>query len=154
MPLDPVGPRHFFKPLPQFGIDGVPCPSNLFVRRNVGSRFVGIRDEGDVKLGMKPFSNRQERKHRVVYGREMSPQVKRPVPARRYLPQNLAGRKASRARPRDQFGCSTFSARERRKSLRFPCVPLLSTTPFHLYFGKVFLNMGAPLFDCCSVASS
>jgi hypothetical protein len=24
----------------------------------------------------------------------------------------------------------------------------------HLYFGKVFPNMGAPLFDCSSVASS
>src|SRR5712692_3691587 len=26
--------------------------------------------------------------------------------------------------------------------------------PSHLYFGKVFPNMGAPLFDCSSVASS
>src|SRR5882724_2119683 len=36
VPLDPVGPRHFFEPLPQFGIDDVPCLANLFVRRNVG----------------------------------------------------------------------------------------------------------------------
>src|SRR5713101_6284450 len=36
VPLDPVGPRHFFKPLPQFSIDDVPCLANLFVRRNVG----------------------------------------------------------------------------------------------------------------------
>ena len=57
--LDPIGPRHFFKPLPQFSIDDVPCPANLFVRRNVGSRFVGIRDEGDIKLRMKSFSQRQ-----------------------------------------------------------------------------------------------
>src|ERR1700681_5009911 len=56
VPLDPVGPRHLFKPLPQFGIDDIPCPANLFVRRNVGPRPVGIRDEGDIKLGMKSFS--------------------------------------------------------------------------------------------------
>src|SRR2546428_2384214 len=43
VPLDPVGPRHFFKPLPQFSINDVPCPVNLFVRRNAGSRLVGIR---------------------------------------------------------------------------------------------------------------
>src|SRR4029077_3882192 len=40
VPLDPVGPRHLFKPLPQFGIDDFPCPANLFVRRQVGSRSV------------------------------------------------------------------------------------------------------------------
>src|SRR5216683_2358888 len=43
-----------------------------------------------------------------------------------------------KACPRDQFGRSMFSARELRKSLRFPWVRLLSTTPFDLYFGKVF----------------
>ena len=26
MPLQPIGPRHFFKPLPQFSINDVPCP--------------------------------------------------------------------------------------------------------------------------------
>src|ERR1700716_899726 len=36
VPLDPVGPRHFFKPLPQFSIDDVPCLANLIVRRNCG----------------------------------------------------------------------------------------------------------------------
>src|SRR5437867_2260075 len=71
VPLDPVGPRHFFKPLPQFSINDVPCLLNLFVRRNVGSRLVGIRDEGDIKLGMKSFSQAQQ--HRVVYGGEMPP---------------------------------------------------------------------------------
>src|SRR5258705_12811880 len=34
VPLDPLGPRHFFKPLPQFSINEVPCLANLFVRRN------------------------------------------------------------------------------------------------------------------------
>src|SRR6266576_1314967 len=82
------------KSLPQFSLDDVPCPANLFVRRNVGSRFVGIRDEGGIKLGMKSFSQRQQREHRVVYGCEMSPQVKKPVPARRYFPENLLGREA------------------------------------------------------------
>src|SRR5260370_8297723 len=43
-----------------------------------------------------------------------------------------------KACPRDQFGRSMFSARELRKSLRFRWVRLLSTTPFDLYFGKVF----------------
>src|SRR5882762_3717122 len=36
VPLDPVGQRHFFKPLPQVSIDDVPCLANLFVRRNGG----------------------------------------------------------------------------------------------------------------------
>src|SRR5438094_3241809 len=36
VPLDPIGPRHFFKPAPQFSIDDIPCLANLFVRRNVG----------------------------------------------------------------------------------------------------------------------
>src|SRR5881397_3670764 len=71
VPLDPVGPRHFFKPLPQFSINDVPCLLNLFVRRNVGSRLVGIRDEGDIKLGMKSFSQSQQRQHPVVYGGEI-----------------------------------------------------------------------------------
>src|SRR3989442_6814204 len=73
VPLDPVGPRHFFKPLPQFSINDLPCPVNLFVRRNVGSRLVGIQDEGDIKLGMKSFSEAQQRQHRVVYACEMPP---------------------------------------------------------------------------------
>src|SRR5882762_7647817 len=45
---------------------------------------------------MKSFSQRQQREHRVVYGCEMSPQVKKPVPSRRYFPQNLLGREASK----------------------------------------------------------
>src|SRR6266478_5845441 len=36
VPLDPVGPRHFFQTLQQFGIDDVPCLANLFVGRNDG----------------------------------------------------------------------------------------------------------------------
>src|SRR6267143_989262 len=30
VPLDPVGPRHFFKPLPQFTVYSRPCLANLF----------------------------------------------------------------------------------------------------------------------------
>src|SRR5258708_36349549 len=52
VPPQPVGPRHFFKPLPQSSIDDVPCPANLFVRRNDGLRLVGIRDERAIKLGI------------------------------------------------------------------------------------------------------
>src|SRR5579862_4826341 len=63
-------------------------------------------------------------------------------------------RSLQKACPRGQFGCSMFLLRELPKNLRFPCVRLLSTTPFHLSCGKVFPNMGAPLFDCSSVASS
>ena len=96
VPLKPVGPRHFLKPLPQFSIDDVPCPANLFVRRNVGLRLVGIRDEGEIKLGIKSFSQPQQRQHRVVDGCQMAPQVKQPVSARRYFPQNLLGREASK----------------------------------------------------------
>src|SRR5438876_8353927 len=56
VPLNPIGQRHFFKPLPQISIDDLPCLANLFVRRNGGLRLVVIGDEGDVKLWMKPFS--------------------------------------------------------------------------------------------------
>src|SRR6267154_1907966 len=96
VPQDPFAPRHLFKPLPQFGIDYVPCLAHLFVRRNVGPRPVGIRDEGDVKLRMKPFSQAQQRQHGVVDGRQMSPQVKHSIPARCYFPKNLLGREASK----------------------------------------------------------
>src|SRR5260370_41864657 len=56
VPLEPVGPRHFFKPLPQFTVYGLPCLANLFVRRNGGFRLVGSGDEGSIKLGMKALS--------------------------------------------------------------------------------------------------
>src|SRR5437588_11909740 len=45
---------------------------------------------------MKPFSHPQQRQHRVVYGCEMSPQVKQSVSARRYFSQNRLGREASK----------------------------------------------------------
>src|ERR1700674_3893483 len=54
--------------------------------------------------------------------------------------------------PPDRFGSSTLSARELYKRRRFPWLQLLSTIPSHLCFGKVFPNMGAPLFDGSSVA--
>jgi len=55
---------------------------------------VGIRDEGDIKLRMKSFSQPQQRQHRVVGGCQMSPQVKHSIPARRNFPQDLLGREA------------------------------------------------------------
>src|ERR1700693_6626896 len=75
VPLEPVGPRHFRNPLPQFTVYGFPCLANLFVRRNGGLGLVGIRDEGDIELGMKPISQPPQRKHRVTERREMSPPV-------------------------------------------------------------------------------
>src|SRR5258707_15877186 len=51
----------------------------------------GFGDEGGIKLGMEPFSQAQQRQHRVVYGCEMSPQVKQSVSARRYFPLDLLG---------------------------------------------------------------
>src|SRR6267378_6826019 len=96
VPLEPVGPRHFLKPLRQFTVYGFPCLANLFVRRNGGLGLVGIGYEGDIKLGMKPISQPQQRQHRVMHGREMPPQIKQPVPARRYFPQDLLGREASK----------------------------------------------------------
>ena len=78
-------------PFEQFTVYGNPCSANLFVRRSDGLRLVRISDEGDVKLGITSFSQPQQREHRVVYGRQMSPQVKQPVSARRYFLQNPLG---------------------------------------------------------------
>src|SRR5713226_3912654 len=55
-------------------------------------------------------------------------------------------RGVQKACPPARFAPSTPSAREPHKSLRLPCLHLLSTTPSHLYFGKVFPNMGAATF--------
>src|SRR6267142_7214893 len=85
VPPKPVGPRHSFNALPQITVNGVPCLANLFVRRSGRLRFVGIGDEGGIELGMEAFSQSQKRQHRVVYGGEMSPQVKQSVSARRYF---------------------------------------------------------------------
>src|SRR6267143_5965514 len=103
VPLEPVGRRHSFNALLQITVNGVPCLANLFVRRSGRLRLVGIGDEGGIKLGMEPFSQSQQRQHRVVYGCEMSPQVKQSVSARRYFPLDLLGREASKklVRPLD-----------------------------------------------------
>src|SRR5258708_223402 len=94
--LEPVGPRHFLKSHPQFTVYGFPCLADPFVRRNGGLGLIGIRDEGNIELGMKPISQLQQRQHRVMYRCEMSPQVKQPVLARRYFPQDLLGRESSK----------------------------------------------------------
>ena len=91
-----------------------------------------------------------------MYGCEMSPQIKQACSAgaisrRTSSDEKSTSKKLVRA---IDLGVPCFSARELRKILRFPSVRLPSTTPFHLYFGKVFPNIGAPLFDCSSVASS
>src|ERR1700688_5214941 len=97
VPLEPIGPGHFFKALPQFTVYGFPCLANLFVRRNGGLGLFGIRDEGDIKFGTKSFSQPQQRQHRVMCGCQMSPHVKQPVPARRYFPQDLLGPEPSKS---------------------------------------------------------
>src|ERR1700730_179155 len=74
VPLQPVRLRHFFKTPPQFTVYAAPCLAHLSMRRNAASRLVWMRDEGDIKLGMKSFTQPQQREHRVVYGCEMSPQ--------------------------------------------------------------------------------
>src|SRR5882672_4590700 len=130
----PVGPRHVFKALPQFSIDDVPCPANLIVRRNVGPRLVGIQDERDIKLKMKSFSQPQQRQHRVVYGCQMSPQVKNPVPARRYFPQDLLGRETSKKliRPID-LGLPCFQRESDARGVvshdSISCPPLTGVEP-------------------------
>src|SRR6267143_202762 len=91
VPQQPIGPRHSFNALLQITVNGVPCLANLFVRRSGRLRLVGIGDEGGIKLGIEPFSQSQQRQHRVVYGCEMSPQVKQSVSARRYFPLDLLG---------------------------------------------------------------
>src|SRR6202040_2136205 len=96
VPLEPVRLLHFFETSRQFTVYGNPCSANLFVRRRDGLRLVRINDEGNVKLGIKSFSQPQQRKHRAVNGCQMSPQVEQPVSARRYFLQNLLGREGSK----------------------------------------------------------
>src|SRR6266436_2895238 len=150
VPLEPVGPRHFLKPFPQFTVYGFPCLANLLVRGNGGLGLVGIRDEGDIELGMKPISQPQQGQHRVMDRREMSPQVKQPVSARRYFPQDLLGRESSKKLVRPVELCLPYLQPEShiRAFVRHGSVTS------HLYIGKLFPNMGAPLSDCTSVASS
>src|SRR3989442_10059178 len=73
VPLEPVGPRHFLKPHPQFTVYGSPCLANLFVRRNGGLGLVGIRDQAVVELGMKPNAYKQPQQHRVTDPPENTP---------------------------------------------------------------------------------
>src|SRR5580693_8659863 len=110
--LEPVGRRHFVEPFRQFSVYGNPCSANLFVRRSEGLRLVRINNKGNVKLGIKSFSQPQQRQHRVVYGCQMSPQVEKPVSARRYFLQNLLGREGSKSlSARSTCAFHTFSPR-------------------------------------------
>src|ERR1700722_2845405 len=151
VPLEPVGPRHFFKPLPQFSVYGFPCLANLFVRRDGGLGLVRIRDEGNIKLRMKALSNPYQRQHHVVRSRKVPPQIKQPVSARRYFAQEVIGRETSKKLvcPFD-LRLPHLQAESYVRALVFHGFISLD----HLYFGKVFPNIGAPLFDCSSVASS
>src|SRR6266849_6001108 len=127
VPLEPVGPRHFLKPLPQFPVYGFPCLANVFVRRNGGLGLVGIRDEGDIELVMKAISQPQQRQHRVMHRREMSPQVKQPVSARRYFPQHLLGRESSKKLVRPVELCLPYLQSESHIRA-FVCHSFISST--------------------------
>src|SRR5260370_39183182 len=139
VPQQPIGPRHSFNALLQIAVNGVPCLANLFVRRSSRLRLVGIGDEGGIKLGMEPFSQRQQRQHRVVYGCEMSPQVKQSVSARRYFPLDLLGREGSKklVRPID-LGLPYFQPDSYISA--FVCHVSISCQPFPLIctLGKSF----------------
>src|SRR5467141_1829483 len=150
VPLEPVGPRHFLKPLKKFTVYGFQCLANMFVRRNGGFGLIVIRNEGDIELRMKPISERQQRQHRVMHRREMPPQVKQHVSARRYFPQDLLGRESSKKLVRPVELRLPYLQPESHIRA-FVCHSSVSS---HLYIGKLFPNMGAPLSDCSSVASS
>src|SRR6202521_3964722 len=68
--------------------------TTVHARRTCSCEGMSARDLSG--FGMKSFSQAQQRQHRVVYGGQMSPQVKQPVPARCYFPQDLLGRKGSK----------------------------------------------------------
>src|SRR5882762_3183836 len=77
--LQPVRRRETCKPLEQSAVNFSPGLPNQLGRWNSRLRLVGIGNEGDIKLRMQPLPNTQQREHRVVSGREMSPQIDQAV---------------------------------------------------------------------------
>src|SRR2546425_8287423 len=102
---------------------------------------------------MKSFSHPQQRQHRVVYGCEMSPQVKQPIPARCYFPQHFLGREGSKkpVRPVD-LGLPCFQpdsytrAFVSHSSVSFPPLHLICTLA--KFFTKALFraSFGSPTF--------
>src|SRR5258708_15513325 len=79
VPLQPVSGRETCKTLKQSGVNFSPGPPNRLDRRNSGLRLIGIGNERGIKLGMKPLPKTQKRQHRVMSGREMSPEIDQAV---------------------------------------------------------------------------
>src|SRR3984893_17870492 len=77
--LQPVRRRETSKPLEQSAINFSPGLPNELDRWNSGLRLIGTGNERDIELGMEPLPNTQQREHRVVSGREMSPQIDQAV---------------------------------------------------------------------------
>src|SRR3984893_16330997 len=77
--LQPVRRRQTCKPLEQSAVNFSPGLPNQLDRWNSGLRLIGIGNERDIKLRMEPLPNTQQREHRVVTGREMSPQIDQAV---------------------------------------------------------------------------
>src|SRR6266849_10374621 len=77
--LQPVRRRETCKPLEQSAVNFSPGLPNQLDRRNSGLRLIGIGNERDIKLGMKPLPKTQQREHRVMSGREMSPEIDQAV---------------------------------------------------------------------------
>src|ERR1700704_7169740 len=73
--LQPVRRRETCKSLEQSAVNFSPGLPNQLDRWNSGLRLIGIGNERDIKLRMEPLPNTQQREHRVVSGREMSPQI-------------------------------------------------------------------------------
>src|SRR5260370_23689120 len=80
--LQPVSPRDTCKPLKQSRVYFYPGLPNQLTRWNTGLRLIGIGNEDDIELGMAPPPKTQQRQHRVMSGREMSPQIDQAVSSR------------------------------------------------------------------------
>src|SRR5713101_7537958 len=77
--LQPVSRRETCKPLKQSRVYFYPGLPNQLNRWNTGLRLIGTGNEHDIELGMTPPPKTQQRQHRVMSGREMSPQIDQAV---------------------------------------------------------------------------
>src|SRR6266478_4931405 len=87
--LQPVSRRETCKPLQQSAVNFSPGLPNQLDRWDSGLRLIGIGNERDIKLRMEPLPNTQQWEHRVVSGREMSPQIDQAVFSRCDFFQNF-----------------------------------------------------------------
>src|ERR1700681_2838287 len=77
--LQPVRRRETCEPLEQSAVNLSPGLPNQLDRWNSCLRLIGIGNEREIKLRMEPLPNTQQREHRVVSGREMSPEIDQAV---------------------------------------------------------------------------